>query len=220
MKSALETTGLSKRYGSTWALRDCSLRIPAGRIVALVGPNGAGKTTLLHLAMGLLKPTAGSATVLGWSALANPTLVLASVGFIAQDRPLYKRLTVEQMLGFGAHLPTVGRQVGARSASERRRAIQTQSRQALWRPAGPSRPGPAFGETARAAASRQPVSNLDPLARREFTKALLDAAAADGLTVVFSSHVVAELERFCDYLVILAGGQVQIAGDVDELADW
>ena len=104
MTLSLETTGLSKRYGSTWALRDCSLQVLTGRVVALVGPNGAGKTTLLHLAMGLLDPSAGSIQVLGLSPRAYPREVLARVGFVAQSRPLYKGLTVEQHLGFGARV--------------------------------------------------------------------------------------------------------------------
>ncbi len=94
MSAALEASGLGKRYRRTWALRDCTLTIPRGRIAALVGPNGAGKTTLLHLAVGLLAPTTGSIRVLG-QVPGGPGL-LAQVGFVAQDTPLYRDFTVDR----------------------------------------------------------------------------------------------------------------------------
>jgi ABC-2 type transport system ATP-binding protein len=103
MSAALEATGLGKRYRRSWALRDCSVAIPEGRVVALVGPNGAGKTTLLHLAVGLLAPSAGEVRVLG-AEPANRPEVLARVGFLAQDKPLYPGFTVAEMLRFGARL--------------------------------------------------------------------------------------------------------------------
>ena len=104
MNPALEATGLGKRYGSTWAVRDLSLSVPPGRVAALVGPNGAGKTTLLQLAVGLLTPDTGESTVFGWSPRRHPTLVLARIGFVAQDRPLYRRFTVAETLRMGREL--------------------------------------------------------------------------------------------------------------------
>src|SRR5579864_4721376 len=95
--NALETTNLSKRYGGIWALRDCALAIPTGRVAALVGPNGAGKTTLLHLAVGLLQPTTGQLRVLGGEQPGSPA-ALDGIGFVAQDTPLYRNLPVADML--------------------------------------------------------------------------------------------------------------------------
>src|SRR5216684_5650523 len=103
MSNVLETTHLSKRYGRQWALQDCTLELPAGRVAGLVGPNGAGKTTLLHLAVGLLAPTSGTIEVLGAPPPANPEQ-LARVGFVAQDTPTYAGLTVADHLKLGARM--------------------------------------------------------------------------------------------------------------------
>jgi ABC-2 type transport system ATP-binding protein len=220
MNSALEATGLTKRYGATSALTACSVRIPAGHVVALVGPNGAGKTTLLHLAMGFLDPTAGQVTVLGWSPQEHPTIVLPRVGFVAQDRPLYRQFKVRDLLEFGRRLNPRWDSELARSRLERL-AIP------LHRPVGKL----SGGQQAQVALALtlakkpemllldEPLSNLDPLARREFLQVLMDAVAEGGLTVVLSSHIIADLERTCDYLIILAQGQVQLAGDIEGLLD-
>ena len=93
----IETSGLGKRYGSTWALRECSLAVPAGHVTALVGPNGAGKTTLLNLAAGLAVPTGGVVTVLGGRPAGSPA-ALDGIAFVAQDTPLYKNLSGADML--------------------------------------------------------------------------------------------------------------------------
>jgi ABC-2 type transport system ATP-binding protein len=218
MKAALTATGLSKRYRTGWALRECSLNIPSGRMVALVGPNGAGKTTLMHLAVGLLSPTAGEINVLGWSPQRNPLLVLSRVGFVAQDRPMYRRFTVAEMLRIGRELNPRWDQPAV-DARLRRLNI------AFDRPVGRLSGGQAaqvalalaLGKRADLLLLDEPVVNLDPLARREFLRELVDAVASDGLTAILSSHVIAELERVCDYLVILANGRVQVMGDIDEL---
>ena len=215
--NALETRGLGKRYGRTWALRDCDLAVPVGRVAALVGPNGAGKTTLLHLAVGLATPSMGSATVLD-GVPAGSTRALGSVGFLAQDAALYGNLTVAGML-------RVARDLNARWdeewASRRIADLGIPADARVSRLSGGQHAQVAL---AAALAKRpellildEPVARLDPLARHEFMGALMAAVAEDGLSVVFSSHVVAELERVCDYLVVLTGGRVQVAGDVDEL---
>jgi ABC-2 type transport system ATP-binding protein len=220
VNAALEVRGLGKRYGSTWAVRDLSLSIPAGRVVALVGPNGAGKTTLLHLAVGLLTPDTGEPEVFGWSPRSNPTLVLARVGFLAQDRPLYRRFTVADTLRMGRELNPrwdqplaearmrrleihLDRQVGRLSSGQ-----QAQVALAL-----------ALAKRPELLLLDEPVANLDPLARRQFLSEVMEAAAADGLTVVLSSHVVADLERVADHLVILVSGRLQVTGDVEHLLE-
>jgi ABC-2 type transport system ATP-binding protein len=107
MIAAVETTALSKRYGRTWALRDCSLSLPTGKVAALVGPNGAGKTTLLHLVVGLLEQTSGTVRTLGSSPREHPE-VLARIGFVAQEVPLYRSFTVEEMFTLGRRLNASG----------------------------------------------------------------------------------------------------------------
>ncbi len=215
---ALETSGLGKRYGGTWALRDCSVKLPAGRVAGLVGPNGAGKTTLLHLAMGLIEPSTGFVQVFGWSPCQQPIIVLTRVGFVAQDRPLYRTFTVKDMLTFGGKLNPRWDEGLARGRLER-----------LEIPLGRPISKLSGGQQAQVAlimalAKRpemllldEPVSNLDPLARREFQQTLMGAVAEDGLTVLLSSHLVADLDRICDYLVILSSSRVQMASDIERL---
>jgi ABC-2 type transport system ATP-binding protein len=218
MIAALEATALTKRYGSTRALQDCSIRFPQGHVVALVGPNGAGKTTLLHLAMGFLNPSSGQISVLGWSPQQQPTIVLPRVGFVAQDRPLYRRFKVRELIEFGHRLNPRWDGALARSRME-------QFNIPLDRPAGKLSGGQqAQVALALTLAKRpemllldEPLSNLDPLARREFLQVLMEAVAVEGLTVILSSHIISELERTCDYLVILSEGQVQVAGEIESL---
>jgi len=218
MNAAIDAHGLSKRYRAGWALRDCSLRVPSGRISGLVGPNGAGKTTLLRLAVGLLKPTAGEISVFGWSPTDQPNLVLARVGFVPQDRPLYRHFTVDDILQLGRHLNprwdqalAVARLTRLAIPLNRKLAHLSGGQQAQVSLAL------ALGKRPDLLLLDEPLSNLDPLARREFMSGLVEVVAAEGLTVILSSHVVAELERVCDHLVILNGGRVQVVGDIDEL---
>jgi ABC-2 type transport system ATP-binding protein len=218
MTVALQATGLTKRYGRTVALAQANLAVPAGRVVALVGPNGAGKTTLMHLAVGLLEPTAGRIQIFGVTPHSQDTTALARVGFLAQDRPLYRGFTVEAMLGFAAH---TNARFDIAAARTRLMELQVPLHRKVRKLSG--------GQQAQVALTLalakqpdllvldEPVSGLDPLARQEFTRSLLKEAAARQLTVIVSSHVVAELERFCDYLILLQQGVVQVAGDVDDL---
>jgi ABC-2 type transport system ATP-binding protein len=214
----VETTALGKRYGSLWALRDCSLAIPAGSVAALVGPNGAGKTTLLHMLIGLTKPSTGEARVLGWSAREHPHLVLPRVGFVAQDHPLYQRFRLAEMLKLGRKLNPRWDDGLARRRLER---LGIPIAQKVGKLSGGQQAQVAL---TLALAKRpellvldEPVAALDPLARREFLQALMEAVAEEGVTVVLSSHIVSELERVCDHLVILAAGGVQLAGPIDEI---
>jgi ABC-2 type transport system ATP-binding protein len=217
MTGVLKAQGLGKRYGHRWALSDCTLDIPAGRVVGLVGPNGAGKTTLLHLAVGLLPPTAGTIEVLGGPPPASPAQ-LARIGFVAQDTPTYRGLTVADHLRLGAHL-NPGWDAGM--ASDRVERVGLDRRQKAGKLSGGQRAQLAL---TLALAKRpelllldEPVASLDPLARREFLQGLLEAVVDQGLSVVLSSHLVADLERACDYLIVLVGSQVQVAGEVEHL---
>jgi ABC-2 type transport system ATP-binding protein len=224
MTAVIEARGLGKRYGThhrhhrhRWALADCTLHIPAGRIVGLVGPNGAGKTTLLHLVTGLLVPTTGTIEVAGGSPAATKAQ-LARVGFVAQDAPVYAGLSVADHLRLGAHLnPRWDTQL----AAERISHLGLDPRQKAGRLSGGQRAQLAL---TLAIAKRpqllildEPVASLDPLARRDFLGDLTEATGAHQMSVMLSSHLVADLERVCDYLIVLAAGRVQVAGEVPEL---
>lgn len=218
MIQALETERLGKRYGRKWALRNCALCIPIGHVTGLVGPNGAGKTTLLHLAMGLLAPTSGTVKVFGYSPAKEARQVLSKVGFVAQEHPLYKTFRVEEML-------TAGRKLNANwdqdLALRRLKQVGIPLRQRVGKLSGGQQAQVALIMTLAKRPEMllldEPVASLDPLARREFQQMLLDAVTEDGLSVIVSSHIVADLERFCDHLVILSASQVQITDDVDHL---
>lgn len=218
MTTALQAINLGKRYGRHWALRDCTLELPAGQVAALVGPNGAGKTTLLHLGIGLSYPTTGSVSVFGWSPWEQPAHVLPRVGFVAQDRPLYRGFQVEEML-------TVGRKLNPRwddaLAHTRLKRLGIPLDQKVGRLSGGQQAQVAL---VLALAKRpqlllldEPVAALDPLARREFLQTLMDAVAEDGLTILLSSHIIGDLQRVCDYLVILSDSRVQLVGAIEHI---
>jgi ABC-2 type transport system ATP-binding protein len=215
--TVLQADGLTKQYGRRTALADCTLSIPAGRVVGLVGPNGAGKTTLLHLAVGLLTPTAGRIEVLGRRPGADAAQ-LARVGFVAQDAPTYAGLTVADHLRFGARTnPRWDR----RLAEGRIAALGLGLDQKAGRLSGGQRAQLAL---TLAIAKRpdllvldEPVASLDPLARRAFLQSLMEFVAEHQASVILSSHLVSDLERVCDHLVVLVGSRLRVAGDVDEL---
>jgi ABC-2 type transport system ATP-binding protein len=216
--AALETRGLGKRYGSQWALRDCTLEIPRGSVTALVGPNGAGKTTLLRLAVGLTRPSEGSVHALGLDPQADAGDALPRVGFLAQEHPLFGGFTVAEMLRVGRELNPGWDEEAARA---RIAELDLPLKKKVRSLSGGQRAQVAL---TLALAKRpelllldEPVASLDPLARREFLQSVLAAVAERGLTVVLSSHILAELERVCDRLVILAVGRTQLAGSIDEI---
>ncbi|MEU8384152.1 ABC transporter ATP-binding protein [Streptosporangium sp. NPDC048865] len=217
MTAVLEAQALGKRYGKRWALRECTVDIPAGHVVGLVGPNGAGKTTLLKLAGGQLEPTAGDISVLGGRPGGTPEQ-LARVGFVAQDTPVYTGLSIADHLRLGARL-------NPRWDDAMARERVAQLGLALNRRAGRL----SGGERAQLAltlglAKRpellildEPVASLDPLARREFLQGLMEATVEHEFSVVLSSHLVSDLERICDFLVVLVDSRVQVAGETDRL---
>ncbi len=215
--NVIEAKALGKRYGSAWALRECTLAIPSGHVAALVGPNGAGKTTLLNLAVGLTEPTAGTVAVLGGTGAGSPA-ALDGIAFVAQDAPLYKNLSTADML----HLTrTLNRHFDQLYAEARLGELGIP----LKRKAGKLSGGQqaqlaltlALARRPRLLVLDEPMAMLDPLARHDFMARVMTAMAEDGVSVVLSSHVLAELERVADYLILLSGGSVQIAGEVDDL---
>lgn len=214
---ALETVGLGRRYRSAWGLRDCSLSIPRGRVVALVGPNGAGKTTLMHMIVGLLTPTHGDVRVFGGSVRSDAD-VRSRVAFMAQDKPLYDGFTVAETLRFGGKLNPgwdgamarqrladlgipPGRRVGRLSGGQRTQVALTV----------------AIAGRPDLLVLDEPFADLDPLARHDVIRGLMSAVAESATTVLFSSHVLSDIENTCDWLVMLNRGRVQISGDIEEL---
>jgi ABC-2 type transport system ATP-binding protein len=220
MSIALETTGLGKRYGDQWALRDCTLTVPSGRVAALVGPNGAGKSTLLQLASGLNYPSAGAVEIYGVSPQHDPGLVLPRIGFLSQERPLYRGFTVGEML-------TVGKKLNPNwdDALARRRLDHLGI--PLKRKAGKLSGGQqsqlalvmALAKRPEFLLLDEPVATFDPLARREFLSVLLEATVEDGLTVLLSSHIINDLERMCDYIIILLAARLTLVGDISDVLD-
>ena len=217
MNATIQASGLGKQYRRACALRDCTLAIPEGRVAGLVGPNGAGKTTLLRLAAGMLRPTLGTITVLGERPAAGPAQ-LARVGFVAQDTAVYARMTVADHLRLGAWLnpgwdDDLARQrIGQLALDPKQRAGALsggQRAQLALTVAMAKRPELLILD--------EPVASLDPLARREFLRGLMEAVAEQRLSVLLSSHLVADLERVCDYLIVLVASQVRVAGEVSDL---
>jgi ABC-2 type transport system ATP-binding protein len=215
---AIRASSLGKRYGSRWALRDCTLEIPARSVTALVGPNGAGKTTLLQMVIGLVEPTSGGVEVFGHSPKREAKQVLPQVGFVAQDHPLHRNLTITEMLDYGRKLNPSWNQ---ETANVRIEHLGLSAKQKIGQLSGGQQAQVALtmalAKQPRLLLLDEPVASLDPLARREFLNAVTDAAANDGITVVLSSHIVAELERVCDHLVTITGGETQLAGPIAEI---
>lgn len=214
--AAIEADGLGMKYrgrAGEWALRDCSFRLPAGRVCALVGPNGAGKSTLLSIAAGFLRPAEGTVRVLG----STPADVRARTAFVAQDKPLYPQLTVAETLWAGAELnpatwdrataeriaePLPGdAKVSALSGGQRTRLAL-----AL-----------ALAKRPELLLLDEPMADLDPLGRHELMGALMVDAAEHGTTIVMSSHLLTELEGACDYLLLVDGGRIRLGGETDDL---
>src|SRR5271169_1051464 len=215
--NVVEASGLGKRYGGTWALRECSLAIPAGHVAALVGPNGAGKTTLLNLAVGLTAPSEGSLTVLGGSPPGS-LAALDGIAFVAQDTPLYKNLSAADMLHLTRNL---NRRFDQAFAEARLAELGIPLQRKAGRLSGGQQAQLALtlalARRPRLLVLDEPVAMLDPVARHDFMATVLTAMADDGVSVLLSSHVLTELERVADYLVVLSRGQVQVAGEVDGL---
>ncbi|MFI5730724.1 ABC transporter ATP-binding protein [Kribbella sp. NPDC051587] len=214
MTAALKAHGLGKKYGRRWALTDCELEVPSGHVVGLVGPNGAGKSTFLNLSVGMLTPTTGSVEVLGAPAGTQQ----AKVGYVAQDTPTYSRLSVADHLKLGARLnPGWDESL----AQQRIQRLRLDPKQRAGKLSGGQRAQLALtlglAKRPDLLILDEPVAALDPLARREFLQDLMEAVAEQELSVVLSSHLVSDVERSCDYLVVLVDSRVQVSGEIDSL---
>jgi ABC-type multidrug transport system ATPase subunit len=218
MSPVLQATNLGKRYGPQWALADCSFSLEPGQVTALVGPNGSGKSTLLELAIGLLSPTQGSIEVLGASPTREPASVLPRVGFVAQEHPLYRSFSVEEMLRFGKELNPRWDdgfakqrvdQLGLPLAKKVGRLSGGQQAQVALVLALAKRPELLLLD--------EPIAAFDPLSRREFLQVLMETVAETGATVLLSSHILGDLERVCDSLLLLCAGKVQLSGGIEDI---
>ncbi|MEU3738203.1 ABC transporter ATP-binding protein [Streptomyces sp. NPDC032198] len=214
--TAIEAASLAKSYGRRGhALRDCSFRLPAGRICAVVGPNGAGKSTLLALAAGLMRPGGGSLTVLG----THPAAARERLAYVAQDKPLYPQLSIADTLRLGAELnpgrwdAALAERVVREGGLDPKARVRTLSGGQRTRVALAL----ALGTRAELLLLDEPMADLDPLARHQLMGTLMAEAAEHGTTVVMSSHIVSELADACDYLLLVSDGRVRLGGGIDDL---
>jgi ABC-2 type transport system ATP-binding protein len=207
---------LGKKYPRGWALRECTLTIPAGRVVALVGPNGAGKSTLMGMITGLLRPTTGRITVFG--DVPNGRGMHPAVAFLTQAKPLYPQFTVAETLKLGRHANPTWDQAYAEGLVER---AQVPFAAKVGTLSGGQRTrvalALALGKRPRLLMLDEPLADLDPLAREAVLETLVQECREQDITVLLSSHVLAELEDVCDHLVLLTDGRIRLAGDVDAL---
>ncbi|HXL91688.1 MAG TPA: ABC transporter ATP-binding protein [Streptosporangiaceae bacterium] len=214
MNTLIETRGLGKRYRGRQALAECTVSVPAGAITGLVGPNGAGKSTFMSLVTGMLAPSEGSILVLGQA----PGRQLAKVGFVAQDTPVYASLSISDHFRLGAHLNPRWDQS---YAQERIARLGVDPKQKAGKLSGGQRAQLALTMSIAKRPALlildEPVAALDPLARRGFTDELTAAASSTGMSVVLSSHLVSDLERTCDWLIVLNSGRVRAAGPLPGL---
>ncbi|MFE0763448.1 ABC transporter ATP-binding protein [Streptomyces smyrnaeus] len=214
--SAIEAHGLGKRYRRGWALQDVSFRLPAGRVCGLVGPNGAGKSTLMGLATNMIQPTTGALRV--FDAAPGSREAVLRTAFLSQEKPLFRRFTVAETLRLGRELNPrwdqgvaeglvsagqvpLSARIGTLSGGQRTRVAFSL----------------AFGKRPDLLILDEPMSDLDPLVRRELMATLTAEAAQHGTTVLVSSHMLAELQHVCDYLLVIANGGLRLAGEVNEL---
>ena len=197
-------------------LQDCTLSVPTGCVTGLVGPNGAGKTTLISLAVGLIRPSTGTVRVAGERAGSRAARDL--VAFVAQDVPLYQHLSVRDMLHVARNLNV--RWDNARAVS-RLNSLDIALRERVGRLSGGQRAQLALtialARRPKLLVLDEPLAALDPLARADFMQSVRDAVAWDGISAVFSTHVVAELDQVAEHLIVLGRGEVLLSGSVDYL---
>lgn len=212
----VNSAALERRFGRKWALRDCTLTIPSGRVAALVGPNGAGKSTFLRLAAGLSRPTSGSISVLGETPGHENEALLRRVGYLDQERPLYRGFRVDEMFRFGAstnptwHMDTahdyvdqlaipLKARVGSLSGGQQAQVALTM----------------CLAKQPDLLLLDEPAAALDPVAREDSLRLLMRQVAEHESTVVLSTHALSDVASICDYLVILSHSRVVLADDIE-----
>ena len=212
----IETKALAKRFGRTWGLRECTLSIPTGKVAALVGPNGAGKSTLLRMAAGLSRPTSGMIKVLGGVPSAGDDSLLRRVGYLDQERPLYKGFRVDEMFRFGKgtnptwNTTTAHAYVDQWGISLRDRVDKLsggqQAQVALTM---------CLAKQPELLILDEPAAELDPVAREDLLRLLMREVAERGTSVVLSTHALGDVGSICDYLVIMSHSTIVLADDLE-----
>ena len=218
MTTALETIGLGKRYGlRRWALRDLDLAVEEGSITALVGPNGAGKSTLLKAWVGFERPTAGRLRIHGVDPVRQRGRAIALTGYVPQQPSLYRELSVGDHLAFAAaHRPGFDRSLASRYLDDLSIPIDSRADELSGGQQAQVGLALALGTRAPVLLLDEPLASLDPLARREFLRVLVEAVRASGATALLSSHVITDIEQACDNLIVLGGGRTLLAVPIAE----
>jgi len=218
--NAVEIQGLTRKFKDKLALDNVSLRISRGRVFGLAGENGAGKTTLIKHILGLLKAERGTVRVFGLDPVARPAEVLKQIGFLSENRDLPAWMRVDELLRYtGAFYPTwdttLAEQLRERFCLDPSARVKTLSR----------------GESAKAGlllalAFRpdlllldEPSSGLDPIVRRDILEAIIRTVADEGRTVIFSTHLLDEVERVADEIAMMFHGKIVLSGPLDEVKE-
>lgn len=214
--NVFEANGLGRRYRRKWALQDCTLSIPQGRVAALVGPNGAGKSTLLRMAAGLIPPSTGSLRILGADPQSQSTDLRRRIGFLDQDRPMYSSFRVEEILHFGRS-SNPGWNMEIAQGHLARLSIPQDARVSNL----------SGGQQAQVALTvclakepellllDEPAAALDPVAREDLLRLLMRQVGESGSSVVLSTHSLGDVSAICDYVVVLAHSRVILANDIE-----
>lgn len=216
----LEAVDLGKRYGRNWALQDCTLTIPKGRIAALVGPNGAGKSTLLRLAAGLSRPDVGTLRVLGQSPTHDTGNVVKRIGYLDQERPLYKSFRVIEMLRFGEK---TNPSWNMKTAKEYVTQLEIPLEARVGNLSGGQQAQVALivclAKQPELLLLDEPASELDPVAREDLLHLLMQQVAESGSSVLLSTHALGDVSAICDYVVILSHSRVVLSDDVEYILE-
>jgi len=216
--SVVDVKGLSRSFGGKTALDAVTFSAAAGQVYGLVGSNGAGKTTLLKHLLGLLKPTAGAVRVFGLDPVLDPVGVLSRVGYLSEERELPEWMRVDELMRYTqAYHPTW-------DASYARELLETFALDPAKRIKELSKGMRAQAGLIAAVAHRpqllildEPSSGLDAVVRRDILDAIVRAVADDGRTVIFSSHLLDEVERMSDHVTLMHQGRVTLDGALDDV---
>jgi ABC-2 type transport system ATP-binding protein len=214
----VEINGLSRNYGRKTALEDVSLSVPRGVVFGLVGENGAGKTTLIKHVLGLLKAQSGTVRVFGNDPVRNPVAVLSRLGYLSEDRDLPDWLRLQELLRYlAAFYPTWDDAY----AEELRRQfdLDPQARIKTLSQGQRARVGllSALAFRPQLLVLDEPSTGLDPIVRREILSAIIRTIAQEGRTVLFSSHLLDEVERVSDHMALIDRGQIVLRGSLDTI---
>ncbi|MCS7236023.1 MAG: ABC transporter ATP-binding protein [Armatimonadota bacterium] len=224
MSVAVETVGLTKRYGQVVAVQDLNLRLHTGEVFGMLGPNGSGKTTTILMLLGLTEPTAGIARVLGWDPTRQPLQVKRRVGYLPDSVGFYDELTAWENLRYTAALN------GLSSAEANRRIGEVLERMGLadvaHRKVGTFSRGmkqrlglaDVLLKQPQVAILDEPTLGLDPEAALEFLD-LIRSLKRDGLTVLLASHLLHQVQSVCDRVGLFHRGRMVLEGTVDELRE-